>query len=137
MPRSGADLINQCTRYHIKGKIQGCLSKFKDFFKDIPKFKIKFKDLSKISRIGIKFKDFKDFFKDVATLYSERIQQMNIMSINKMFSSNIGHTIYIKERKFRYSNFCVAQPTCFSMRGVLHVLKLLQITSPGNGLVLS
>ncbi len=29
---------------------------------------IKFKDLSRISRIGIKFKDFKDFLKDVATL---------------------------------------------------------------------
>ncbi len=31
-------------------------------------FCIKFKDLSRISRIAIKFKDFKDFFKDVATL---------------------------------------------------------------------
>ena len=42
--------------------------KIQGLFKDIPKFKIKFKDLSRISRIGIKFKDFKDFFKDVATL---------------------------------------------------------------------
>ena len=37
-------------------------------FKDLPKFSQKFKDLSRISRIGMKFKDFKDFFKDVATL---------------------------------------------------------------------
>ncbi len=42
--------------------------KIQGLSKDIPKFKIKFKDLSRISRIGIKFKDFKDFFKDVATL---------------------------------------------------------------------
>ena len=53
--------------------IQGC---FKDIFvifnTDIPNFKIKLKDLSRISRIGIKFKDFKDFFKDVATLKNEK-----------------------------------------------------------------
>ncbi len=42
--------------------------KIQGLFKDIPKFQVKFKDLLRISRMGIKFKDFKDFFKDVATL---------------------------------------------------------------------
>ncbi len=56
MPRSSANLISR-----MSFKIQG-------LFKGIPEFKIKFKDLLRISRIGIKLKDFKDFFKDVATL---------------------------------------------------------------------
>ncbi len=34
---------------------------------------IKFKDLSRISRVGIKFKDFKDFFKDMATLHNKNL----------------------------------------------------------------
>ncbi len=42
--------------------------KIQGLFNDPPKFSIKFKDLSRISRIGMKIKDFKDFFKDVATL---------------------------------------------------------------------
>ncbi len=63
--------------------------KIQGFFKDIPKFKIKFKDFSRISRIGIKFKDFKDFFKDVATLYNVACQAHPAFIVKQVQSRSI------------------------------------------------
>ena len=49
-------------------RISRIIFKIQGLFKDSPKFSLKFKDVSRISRINMKFKDFKGLFKDVATL---------------------------------------------------------------------
>ena len=47
--------------------------KIQGLFKDPPKFSLKFKDFSRISRIDMKLKDFNDFFKDMATVTMYRV----------------------------------------------------------------
>ena len=60
----GSNSKNERAMYSTERRIQGFQGSFSKF-KDPPKFSLKFKDFSRISRIDMKFKD---FFKDVATL---------------------------------------------------------------------
>ena len=66
--------------------------KIQGLFKDLPKFSLKFKDISRISRIGMKFKD---FFKDVATLKMAYLslfssKQPILTRLNSMWASGPG-----------------------------------------------